>query len=185
MIMNLAHFGDAIKLISDKIKNQTTGKNRGSFLVSNSPAKFDKFNMTSQEMDFIEGTVQRSIEICNALDYPPYLLGLNGATFNNQAEAKLSLYENSAILKVDALYKSIAQFFSLKYNIKFEICPDVSRVEAMAPRYAQKNENILKQYSNNVIRLNEAREKLGYEDDNVNGDLFYSDFVRTNQNPPA
>jgi HK97 family phage portal protein len=176
---------EQIKVISDKLKLQTTGKNRGSILVSNSPAKFEKFNMTSQEMDFIEGTVQRSIEICNALDYPPYLLGLNGATFNNQAEAKLSLYENSAIPKVEAIYESISQFFSLKYKIDFQVCPDVSRVEAMAPRYAEKNDNIIKQYTSNVIRLNEAREKLGYEEDSANGDLFFSDFVRSNDNSPA
>jgi HK97 family phage portal protein len=173
---------EAIKSIADKIKNQTTGKNRGSILVSNAPAKFEKFNMTSQEMDFIEGIVQRAIDICNALDYPPYLLGLNGATFNNQAEAKLSLYENSAIPKTKRIYNSIATFISLKYGIDFRIECDISKVEAMAPRYAEKNDNVLKQYTSNAITLNEAREKLGYEEDPAQGSLYYGDFNRGNSN---
>lgn len=174
---------EAIKSIADKLKYQTTGKNRGSILVANAPAKFEKFNMTSQEMDFIEGIIQRAIEICNALDYPPYLLGLNGATFNNQDAAKLALYENSAIPKTKRIYKNIAKFISRKYDINFEIAVDLADVEAMAPRYEMRNDATLKQYTANVITLDEAREKIGYEEaPEGQGSLFYGDFNRSNTN---
>jgi HK97 family phage portal protein len=171
---------EQIKSIKEKIENQTTGGNRGSIIVANSPGNFEKFSMNSQEMDFIEGTVQRAIEICNALDYPPYLLGLNGATFNNQDAAKLALYENSAIPKTKRIYSSLSKFISRKYDIDFKIECDITKVEAMAPRFAQKNDNILKQYTSNAITLNECREKLGYDEDAVNGDLYHGDIARNN-----
>lgn len=171
---------EQIKALQNKLDNKTTGSNRGKFLVMNSPAKFEKMSFTSQEMDFIEGTVQRSIEICNALDYPPYLLGFTGATFNNQSEAKLSLYENSAIPKYELIVSSISDYYSRRYNVNFEIKLDISRVDAMAPRFQQKNDNIINQYKNNIITLNEAREPLGYEPRKTDGDLFYSDINRNN-----
>jgi HK97 family phage portal protein len=169
--------------IKKSIVSQTTRSKNGSILVSNAPAKFEKFSMTSQEMDFIEGTIQRAIEICNALDYPSYLLGLNGATFNNQAEAKLSLFENSAIPKTQEIYDTISRFLSRKYDIDFKIELCVDKVEAMAPRYAEKNDTYIKQYVSNIIPLDEVREKLGYEPAPAgDGDLYYAEIARTTQN---
>lgn len=167
---------EQIKELAKNLKQKTTGKNRGSILVLNNPAKFEKTAVTSQEMDFIAGIVQRATDICNALDYPPYLLGFVGATFNNQSEAKLSLFENSAIPKTNHFYGNIAKFLSRKYDVRFTIKTDVSQVEAMAPRFAEKNNNILAQWEKNVIDQNEARGMLGHEDKPGGNDLFFGDF---------
>ena len=168
--------------LEKKMREKTTGKNRGRILVSNNPAKFDKFSMTSQEMDFIAGIVQRATDICNALDYPPYLLGFVGATFNNQAEAKLALYESSAIPKFELVWGTIASFLSKKYDIDFEIKPDLKQVVALAPRFEQMNNNLLNQWKLNVIDQNEVREELGYESKAGGDDLFYDDFRKNNFN---
>ena len=170
--------------LEKKMREKTTGKNRGRILVSNNPAKFDKFSMTSQEMDFIAGIVQRATDICNALDYPPYLLGFVGATFNNQAEAKLSLYENSAIPKFELAWGTIAAFLSKKYDIDFQIKPDLKQVVALAPRFEQMNKNLLDQWKLNVIDQNEIRDELGYESKSGGDDLFYDDFRKPSNQPP-
>ena len=176
--------GDQISQLTRAIKNQTTGSNNGSILISNNPGKFDKFSMTSQEMDFIQGSVQRATDICNALGYPPYLLGFTGATFSNQDAAKLSLYEDTAIPEANKIYGQLAKFLSRKYDINFEIKLDVSKVAAMAPRFKEQSDNIGNQFKNNIITQNEAREKLGYEDLAATGELFFSDFSRTAQVDP-
>ncbi len=167
--------------LEKKIHQKTTGKNRGRVLVSNSSGRFEKMAVTSQEMDFIAGIVQRATDICNALDYPPYLLGFVGATFNNQAEAKLSLFENSAIPKTNHFYGNIAKFLSRKYDVRFEIKTDITQVEAMAPRFKEKNDNILAQWEKNVIDQNETREMLGHEEKKGGTDLYFGDFS-SNQN---
>lgn len=167
---------EQVQLLEKKIHEKTTGANRGKVLVSNNQGKFDKMAVTSQEMDFIAGIVQRATDICNALDYPPYLLGFVGATFNNQSEAKLSLFENSAIPKTNHFYGNIAKFLSRKYDVRFRIETDISKVEAMAPRFAEKNLNIINQFEKNIIDQNEAREKLGYEPKAGGNDLFSGDF---------
>lgn len=176
--------GDQIKQLTQKIKSQTTGSNNGSILISNNPGKFDKFAMTSQEMDFIQGSVQRATDICNALGYPPYLLGFTGATFSNQDAAKLSLYEDTAIPEANKIYGQLATFLSRKYDIDFEIKLDVSKVAAMAPRFKEQSDNIGNQFKNNIINQEEAREKLGYEKLDATSELFFSDFSRTAQVDP-
>ena len=171
---------EAIKALGKRISEQTTGSKKGSILVANSPGKFEKFAMTPQEMDFINGIVQRATDICNALDYPPYLLGFTGATFNNQAEAKLSLYENSAIPKANSLYSSITTFLNRKYDIDFSVELDLIKVPAMAPRFKEMNESIIMQYEKNIINHNEVREELHHEPvSDGTGDLYFADFSRT------
>jgi HK97 family phage portal protein len=166
----------------EKISQRTTGSNKGKILVSNNPGKFEKFALTPQEMDFINGIVQRATDICNALDYPPYLLGFTGATFSNQAEAKLSLYENSAIPKANSLYSSIATFLNRKYDIDFSVELDLIKVPAMAPRFKEMNESIIQQYEKNIINHNEVREELHHEKvTDGTGDLYFADFSK---NPP-
>ena len=144
--------------------------------------KYENLSMNAQEMDFITGIVQRATDICNALDYPPYLLGFVGSTFNNQAEAKLSLYENSAIPKTQHFYSNIAKFLSRKYDVNFKIKTDVTTLDAMAPRFAEKNTSIIMQYEKNVIDQNEAREMLGHEPKAGGNDLFFGDFGGNQQN---
>lgn len=173
---------EQIDALERKLSNKSTGKNRGSVLVSNSLAKYDKLSMTSQEMDFIQGIVQRAIDICNALDFPPYLLGFTGATFSNQDSAKLSLYENSAIPKFDLFWGGISSFLSKKYDIDFKIKPNLSEVVAMMPRFIQKNDNVIKQWQSNLIDQNEAREKLGYKPKTGGDNLYYGDFRSMNIN---
>jgi HK97 family phage portal protein len=174
--------GDSLSALEKKMSEKTTGKNRGRILVAGGAAKFDKFSMTSQEMDFINGIVQRATDICNALDYPPFLLGFVGSTFNNQAEAKLSLYENSAIPKFKAIWGSLAAFLSKKYDINFEIKPDLKNVVALAPRFEQMNKNLLEQWRLNVIDQNEIRSELGYEEKQGGTDIYYDDFRRVQNN---
>jgi HK97 family phage portal protein len=173
---------EALSALAEKIKQQTTGSNKGQIVISNSPAKFEKFALTPQEMDFINGIVQRATDICNALDYPPYLLGFTGATFSNQAEAKLSLYENSAIPKANSLYSSIATFLNRKYDIDFSVELDLIKVPAMAPRFKEVNDSIIQQYEKNIINHNEVREELHHEKvTDGTGDLYFADFSK---NPP-
>lgn len=171
----------------EKLNVSATGKNRGKILVSNSPMKFENFSMNAQEMDFINGIVQRATDICNALDYPPFLLGFVGSTFNNQAEAKLSLFENSAIPKTQHFYANIAKFLSRKYDVNFKIKTDVSTLEAMAPRFAIKNDSIVKQFEKNLIDQNEAREMLGHEPVNGGDGTFFGDFggIQNNNTPES
>jgi phage portal protein BeeE len=173
---------DALDDLYEKISQRTTGSNKGKILVSNNPGKFEKFALTPQEMDFINGIVQRATDICNALDYPPYLLGFTGATFSNQAEAKLSLYENSAIPKANSLYSSISTFLNRKYDIDFSVELDLIKVPAMAPRFKEVNDSIIQQYEKNIINHNEVREELHHEPVNDGtGDLYFADFSK---NPP-
>lgn len=171
-----------------KLTQRTTGSNKGSILVANNSAKFEKFSLTPQEMDFLNGLVQRAIDICNSLDYPPYLLGFTGATYANQAEAKLSLFENSAIPKMDRLYKNITTYLNRKYDIDFKVELDLLKVPAMAPRFKEQNDNILSQWEKNVINHNEVRDKLQYEEAaDDTGDLYFADFSRNapQNEPPA
>lgn len=176
---------EQLDAIVEKIREKTTGSKNGSWIVTNGSVNVEKFNMTAQEMDFIEGIVQRAIDICNALDYPPYLMGFTGATFSNQEEANIALYRNSAIPKFNRMFGAIASFFSRKYDINFEIIPDLEKIPAMAAVFAEMNKTVIDQFKANILQLNEVREKLKHEPlKGIYGEMFYSDIAKASYQEP-
>jgi len=50
--------------IKQKLTEMTTGSEKGSILVSNNPGKFEKFALTPQEMDFLNGLVDSFYSNC-------------------------------------------------------------------------------------------------------------------------
>jgi len=144
--------------------------------IVNAPATYTPLNLSPLEMDFVDSIKSKAIEICNGLDYPPYLLGLDGATFNNQAEAKLALYENSAIPKAEEFYLELSSFYSRQLDAKVEFKLKLKEVVALAPRFREMHIQAREDWNSDLTKRSEAREAIGYEElDDLEGDVFKSD----------
>ena len=160
-----------IKNLTDRIQ-QKLARNNGGIFVSDMPAKFESINFSNSEMDWLNGIKSNAIAICNALDYPPHLLGLESTTFNNAAEAKLELYENSAIPKAQEMYDAIGAFYSRKLGLDIEFKVDIKSIIALAPRFKLIREEARQDFQSGIISQNEAREEQGREEIDGGDDIY-------------
>jgi len=144
--------------------------------VINEKINYEQLALTPQEMDFLDSIKNKAIEICNGLDYPPYLLGLDGATFNNQAEAKMALYEESAIPKAEEFYRLLSDFYSRKLGMSIEFKLRLKDVVALAPRFKDMREGVREDWKADLVNFNEARMSIGYEEVlGAEGEDYFSD----------
>lgn len=162
---------DEIENLQRRIKEKLA-KNNGGIFVSDMPAKFDAINFSNSEMDWLNGIKANAISICNALDYPPHLLGLESTTFNNAAEAKLELYENSVIPKTEDIYSSICDFYSRKTGQDVKFALNKKSILALAPRFMEISKEARENFKSGIISQNEARYQCGYDETSFGDDIF-------------
>lgn len=127
-------------------------------------------SMTVQSLGFdvgqlklLEGEVQDAKHICDGLDYPPYLMGLVDAKFDNQDIAERSLYTNAIIpdaISDDMQMTSILGLdkFGLKLFTDFSHTPALQEnAEKQSRAMLFKNQACLIAFMNNIITWNEWR----------------------------
>jgi HK97 family phage portal protein len=169
---NSGHLDESqIKDLQDRIKQKLQSDN-GGIMFMNANAKFEPINFSNAEMDWLNGIKANAIAICNALDYPPHLLGLESTTFNNAAEAKLELYENSAIPKAEEMYDTLSAFYSRKLGMDIEFKINVKNIVALAPRFKEMAEQARENFKSGLITQNEGRDLIGYEETPLGDDIF-------------
>lgn len=182
MIMSLTDEENSMELDEDQLNKlkesikQQLNERRGGVALINAPVKIDKASMTAVEMDWLDGIKSKAIEICNALDFPPYLLGLDGATYNNQAEAKMAFYEDCAIPKTEEFFHILNAFLSRKTDSVVQFKVQKKEITALAPKYELIRTSIREDWKVSLINRDEAREKIGYDEiGGLDGDVYFSD----------
>ena len=161
--------------------NKKFRSRQGGIAVLNAKGKLETMALNPTEMDFIEGQKAKAIEICNALNYPPYLLGIEGATFNNQKEAKESLYEEAVLPILQEYYELLSVYHTRLFDQNIEYKLDLKGVSALAEKRERMRESARKDYQGGIIFLNEARRESGRDDVEMGDDIWYGD-MRQNDN---
>ncbi len=152
--------------------NEKSNSSLASWLLVNAPIKIESMGLTASELDWLNGIKAYAVGIANALDYPPYLLGLESTTFNNQAEAKMDFYESSVIPKANDIYKRLSAFYSRKTGMDIEFKLDLDKIIALIPRMLERSTVAGQQFNDGLISQNEARDIIGREEAEFGGDLF-------------
>jgi HK97 family phage portal protein len=147
-------------------------KSVGSWMVSDAPIKLESMGLTATEMDWLNGIKAYAIGIANSLDYPPYLLGLESTTFNNQAEAKMDFYESSVLPKANDIYGRLSAFYSRKLGMEVEFRLNLDKIIALVPRMLERSSIAGQQFKDGLISQNEARDIIGMEETPFGEDLF-------------
>jgi HK97 family phage portal protein len=151
--------------IGDRLNEKYGGyKRAGKIPVIGFDMDWLNMGMSPNDMDWLNGKNSSARDICLALGYPAFLLGLpEGATYNNVAEAKLALYEDTVIPLAESMYSEIAYYISQQQGTPIEICPNLDRVSALTPRREATRKNARDDLLAGVITTNEAREEGNYE----------------------
>jgi len=151
--------------IRDRVNEKYAGyKNAGKIPVIGFDMEWKNMGMSPTDMDWLNGKNSSARDICLALGYPAFLLGLpEGATYNNITEAKLSLYEDTVVPLAESMYSEIAHYIRQQQNVDIEIVPDLDKVSALIPRREAARRNARDDLLAGVITTNEARAEGNYE----------------------
>jgi HK97 family phage portal protein len=172
-IMNLAldknGMGGSTNISVDKLRelskfvNETLSKRKGGTAVLNFPANYTPIGMGPTDMDFIQAQKSKAMEICNVLGYPPYLLGIEGATFNNQESAQEALYESSVIPRTKEFYDYYGDYHSRLFNTDIEYKIQIDNIPALAQKRERIKKTAREDFKAGIINQNEARIAGGRE----------------------
>jgi hypothetical protein len=152
-------------------------------IITDAKLKLQTVGFDVGQLKLLEGELQDAKLISDGLNYPPYLLGLVDAKFDNQDVAERSLYTNSIIPDAqseDEQWTSLLKMedLGLKIETTFTHLPALQEnIEQQGRGRAYMNQALLIEWLNNGITWNRWRELLG--EDTVDGkDLYYSDMIK-------
>lgn len=162
-------------------------------IITDAKLKLQTVGFDVKQLQLLEGELQDAKQICDGLNYPPYLLGLVDAKFDNQDIAERALYTNSIIPDSDSDDEQWSELFQLdKQAVPLMISTDFSHLPALQENVTEMgkgrwymNQALLIEWLQDGITYNRWRELLG--EDTVSGmDIYYSDMVKSGRiNPPA
>lgn len=159
-------------------------------IITDAKLKLQQVGFNVQELQLLEGEVQDAKFISDGLNFPPYLLGLVDAKFDNQQIAERNLYTNSIIPDCISDDEQWSELFKLD-DLGLYLTTDFSHLPALQENIAEQgrgrmymNQGILIEWLQDGITWNRWRELLG--EDTVTGmDVYYSDMVKLGRIIPS
>lgn len=151
-------------------------------IITDAKLKLQTVGFDVAQLKLLEGELQDAKMICDGLNYPPYLLGLVDAKFDNQQIAERSLYTNSIIPDAESEDEQWASALKLD-PLNLSIQTDYSHLPALQENVTEQgkgrwymNQAIMIEWLQDGITWNRWRELVG--EDTVQGrDLYYSEMV--------
>jgi hypothetical protein len=147
------------------------------YVISRTPARWNPMSFDTKQLATKETVVAGEEAICHRYDYPYILYRESDATYANGAQAATSVYFNNVIPNAKKDMSKYNMFFKAEengcvINMCFDDVPFLQDdIKTQADARKAENEAYLIEYENNLITLNQWRQKMGY--DTVIGDDVY------------
>lgn len=159
-------------------------------IISDAKLKLQSVGFDVAQLQLLPGEIQDAKMICDGLNYPPYLLGLVDAKFDNQDIAERAWYTNSIIPDQQSDDEQFDELFNLE-ALGLHIETDYNHLPALQENVTEQgrgrwymNQALLIEFTNGLITWNEWREKLG-DDTKPGMDLYYFELVAAGKIIPA
>ena len=134
-------------------RNGVTGK-RNLWGISGVPIEFVKTLATISELLPFEETLESSIKIASAFQIPPVLVPRKDqSTFDNQAAAEKSVWENALLSQCQTVCDNLTKLFQLN-KAKAKIMFDASNVSALVAN-EKDNEELIRLQLDNIAKVRE------------------------------
>ena len=159
-------------------KRYAGGSNARTPLILNSDkASYLPLGLSPVDMDFLNQRKVNRIEICSAFGVPSQIVGdPEGQTYSNYGEAQKAFWENTVISKyLDHMREKLQQDLLPRYADNLELRYDLSSIGALKENEDKKADRIINLFKAGLIKRNEGRYALDYEDDLVTGDLYFNE----------
>lgn len=153
-----------IQKAEEKLTQRHSGvANAGRPLVLSGDVDWLSLGLSPSEMSFIEGKLSSARDICMALGVPFVLVVTGDSTYNNRADARLELWEQTVLPLADRLVDRLNAWLVPQYGdaaLRLEM--DLDEIPALEPRRAAKWDRALTAFEKGVITRQEARAAMGY-----------------------
>lgn len=152
------------------------GKRRGRTAVLGKGAQYQQLSMNFKDMDFEALRSFTETRICAAFGVDPVLLpswvGIRyGGKYSNYQEAKKHLWDETIIPALRRIESKISLILEDGVVAKF----DVAHIQALQENENDKYSRIISAYEKGLIKKNEGRLQLGYEEISEEEDGFIND----------
>ena len=151
---------DTYHRLKAQIEEQFTGSaNAGRLLLLEGGLDWKEMSLSPKDMDFIESKNSSARDIALAFGMPPQLLGIPGdSTYNNLAEARLALWEQTIIPLVEEVFNHLNNWLIPQFDDRLKLEFSLDNIPALAPR----REAIWKRVNDaNFLSDEEKRKILG------------------------
>ena len=150
----------------DEFKKQFRMQSQGAKNAGNIPivdGDLGKIDIGSSAADLLvlEQRDKAALEICNVMNFPATLIGLNDATYQNAKEAKKALWESVIIPELCELRNGLNRWLAPKFGKGIYLDFDLNGIDALQEDKLLRGKAI-KEFAG-FITINEARAKAGLD----------------------
>ncbi len=146
-------------------------------IVTDAALNWTPMVFNTKDLLLFEGVEEATRAICDAYDFPMYLMGFKaGSTFNNVAEAKKSVYTDNVIPSAVDFYKNMSRFLGLtaaglQFSVDFTHLDIFQQSEKEKAEGRKAMDDACKlEYDNGLITLNQWLIEIGLEAIGPEGD---------------
>lgn len=152
------------------------GKNRFKPAVLGQGMKYEQIGLDFQKMEFESLRSMTETRICGAFGVDPVLLpswvGIKyGGKYSNYSEARYHLWEETIIPALKRIASKITSQLLVAEGLVARF--DLSEVQALKENVELKFNRISTVYEKGIVKLNEARTHLGFEQDEQLGEKYF------------
>ena len=169
---------DQLKL---KLRAQSQGaKNSANIPIIDGKLGVIDISANADDALVLEQRIQAAQEICNVINFPIQLIGLDSATYQNAKEAKKALWENVILPELCELRAGLNRWLAPKFGDNIMLDFDVSQVDALQEDKLMRGKAI-KEFAG-MVTINEARQMAGLQPvetiGEISGDDMYVGFTQ-------
>ena len=151
--------------LRNDLQQRFTGTNgAGKTMILEGDFDYKEMGLSPKDMDFATMRNMSAQDIALVFGVPAQLIGIgNSQTYNNMAEARLALYEETIIPLLRHLESDLNEWLVPLYGDDLTLTYDIDGIPAITERRRMVTDNILRAVNEGVLTRNEARERLGLE----------------------
>ena len=171
--MTMLTDGQREQLRQDLASRFNGSNNTGRTMILEGDFDYKEMGLSPKDMDFANMKSMSAKDIALVFGVPAQLIGASDTqTYNNMAEARLALYEETIIPLLRHLESDLNEWLTPLFGEDLTLMYDIDSIPAITERRRMITENILRAVQEGVITRNEARERLNLEP-LVGGDEVY------------
>ena len=153
---------EAMEQFKDRLRNQAQGsKNAGNIAILDGDLGVLDISANASDALVLEQRIQAAKEICNVINFPIQLIGIESSTYQNAKEAKKALWENVIIPELHEIKAGLNRWLAPKFGKNIYLDFDVSDIDALQEDKLMAGKAI-KEYAG-MITVNEARQMAGLQ----------------------
>lgn len=124
-----------LRIKSQLDENNIGAGNAGRPLLLEGGLEWREMSISPKDMDFINTKNSAARDIALAFGVPPQLLGIPGdSTYNNMAEARLSLWEQTILPMIDNMAGSLNNWLVPLFGDDLQLSHNIDGISALSPR---------------------------------------------------